>query len=300
MASLAPIVLIVYNRPEILQKSLESLLKNSECKKSTLYVFSDGPKSLQDKAKVEQVRQIIKSIEGFKDIIISESSQNQGLAPSVIGAVSKVIEKHGKAIVLEDDLLYSSNFLSYINDCLNFYEKRTDIFAVTGFRPPIHIPKSYMLDVFLAPRCASYGWGTWLDRWQKADWQVIDFQDFLQDKAQRKLFEEGGNDLTPMLIKQQKGLIQSWAIRWDYARFKHKAYSVYPVHSKVAHIGVGKEATNITNWLKNPSTKVEEKPYFLTDELVYQKDSPLMRNFRKYYNVSYLRKVINFFKFGIW
>lgn len=298
--NLAPIVLFVYNRPEILQKSLESLLKNALCKDSLLYVFSDGAKNDAAVPKVSQVRQIIRQLQGFREIIITERKENQGLAQSIINGVSQVIAIHGKAIVLEDDLLYASNFLEFINDCLETYSQRKDIFAVTGFRPPIDIDIEYKFDIFLASRCSSYGWATWHDRWEKADWEVRDFQDFLHNKKMRKEFEKGGNDLTPMLIKQQKGIIDSWAIRWDYARFKNKAYSVYPVHSKVAHIGVGKDATNITNILKNPTTKVEEMPYQLQYNISYEADSTLMKNFRRYYNVSLLRKVINYFKFGIW
>ena len=41
----APIVLIVYNRPKHLQKTLKSLKKNSESKYSEIFIFSDGYKA---------------------------------------------------------------------------------------------------------------------------------------------------------------------------------------------------------------------------------------------------------------
>ena len=64
---LAPIALFVYNRPETLSKTLESLQKNVSIEKTDIYIFSDGPtKNKTDKQKVNKVRKIIKNIKNLR------------------------------------------------------------------------------------------------------------------------------------------------------------------------------------------------------------------------------------------
>ena len=49
-----------------------------------------------------------------------------------------------------------------------------------------------------------------------------------------------------MLDEQQLGIKNSWAIRFCYAMFENKMYTVYPVKSKIKNIGydVGTHVTN--------------------------------------------------------
>jgi GT2 family glycosyltransferase len=112
---LSPIILFAYNRPEHTKKTVEALQKNKLAKDSLLYIFSDGPKREDDVPKIKKVRDYIKTIKGFKKVEIFESNKNKGLANSVISGVTKIINKYGEVIVLEDDLITSPNFLVYMN-----------------------------------------------------------------------------------------------------------------------------------------------------------------------------------------
>ena len=73
---LAPIVLFVYNRLWHTQQTVEALKNNKLSKNSKLFVFSDGWKNPEDKQNVEEVRNFIKSINGFKDIEIVIQEKN--------------------------------------------------------------------------------------------------------------------------------------------------------------------------------------------------------------------------------
>ena len=66
-------------------------------------------------------------ISGFKSVILRKSNYNKGLAQSVIEGVSEVLSTHKNIIVLEDDLITSRNFLNYMNQSLNYYEKYQSI-----------------------------------------------------------------------------------------------------------------------------------------------------------------------------
>ena len=112
----SPIVVFGFNRPNALKNTIASLLRNEEAKDSDLFVFVDGPREgkVGEKEKVEEVREYVKSIKGFKSILYTFSENNKGLADSIIGGVSQVINQYGKVIVLEDDLVLMPNFLNFL------------------------------------------------------------------------------------------------------------------------------------------------------------------------------------------
>ena len=172
MTTLAPIILFVYKRPVHTKQTIEYLKRNSLAIHSDLFIFSEFPKKAEFEDQVEQVRQYIKTIDGFKSITIVERPVFMGLAKSVITGISSVFEKYDKVIVLEDDILTAPFFLEYMNEGLDKYENDNRIFSVTGFiYPPnlMKIYKEYDKDVCLLPRASSWGWGTWKNRWEKAD-----------------------------------------------------------------------------------------------------------------------------------
>ncbi len=242
---LAPIVIFTYNRLDCLKETVKHLQGSSIAAESEVYIFSDGPRKDEDVKKVEEVRKFLTTITGFKKINIKEARQNRGLANSVIAGVSEMLKKYDKVIVIEDDIVSSPDFLEFMNKSLEFYAMDDSIWSVTGYCPPIKIPKNYPHDVFLALRPSSWGWGTWKNRWQKIDWEIKDYKQLQSDRKKQRAFNKGGNDLLGMLKSQMEGKIDSWAIRWSYNQFYYKSYSVYPVETRIKHIGVGEDATHV-------------------------------------------------------
>jgi len=235
--TLAPIILFVYNRPDHTLKTLEALIKNKFANDSVLYIFSDGPKKELDKAAVERVRSIIDDFQGFKQIHITKQVTNNGLAKSVIQGVTEILKTHDRAIVLEDDIVTTSNFLSFMNNCLDRYKSNDQIFSVTGYTPAITIPENYTLPVFTSYRGSSWGWAIWKDRWEAIDWKIRDKDSFIANRTLQNKFNRGGQDLSNMLKRQLSGKIDSWAIRFAYNAFKQDKYHITPVISKVQNIG---------------------------------------------------------------
>ena len=297
MRAHAPIVLFCYNRPWHLQQTVESLQMNTLASESELYIYSDGPKSMQEEDVVRKVREYISGITGFKNVTVFESPQNKGLATSVIEGVSYVLSKHPDVIVLEDDMLSTTDFLSFMNQALDVYAGRSDIFSVTGYTPPIDVPEGYPHDLYLVPRASSWGWGTWAHKWAKADWQVRDFQSLKNSPEQRNAFNLAGGDLWPMLAKQQKGVIDSWAIRWTYSQFAHGAYGLYPVHSKIKNIGTDGSGTNFTFKSGEYGEEMAEGDVAMPADLL--PDAGLISEFQHYYRLPFLLKIKNRVKYGI-
>ncbi|MCU0448032.1 MAG: glycosyltransferase [Microscillaceae bacterium] len=291
-----PIILFVYNRPEHLKKTVESLAKNPLAKESDLLIFSDGAKNPSDAVKVNQVRTYLPHIQGFKTIHIEHRTENWGLAKSVIGGVSEVLAQHPAAIVLEDDMVFAPNFLNFMNDALTFYQNHSQIFSISGYTFPIKIPQDYSPDVFISSRASSWGWATWQDRWAKADWQVSDYQSFIKNKSLQKQFNQGGVDLSLMLKKQHLGVIDSWAVRWTYAHFKHQAYCLYPTQSKINNIGTDDSGTHSRTTNKY-QVNLQTTDYQLISEISI--NAQISQHLRLFFRPSLFRRLLNLWKYGL-
>lgn len=239
--SFAPILLFAYNRPSHIQQTLKSLLENEGCNESELFIFSDGAKNETDKKKVDKVRKIIHDINGFKEIHIIENSHNVGLAKNIIDGVTRVIEEHGKVIVLEDDLVTSPYFLTFMNEALEMYETEQKIGHIHGYCYPLpELPET-----FLIKWTGSWGWATWKRAWQEFN---SDGRALLNEIKSRKLsrtFDFNGKyPYTRMLQRQVNGKNNSWAIRWNASLFLKDMFSVNAGRSLVRNIGFDGSGTH--------------------------------------------------------
>ncbi len=242
--SLAPICLFVYSRLQETKQTVESLQNNILASESELYIFSDGEKDERTRYDVQTVRKYIRTISGFRKITIFESRMNKGLANSIISGVTQVIKEHGKVIVVEDDLILSANFLNYMNQALDFYKDKPRVLNVSGYSFNLKYPDDYKYDVAFSYRFSSWGWATWLDKWEKVDWEMKDYSSYRWNLFKLVRFMKGGSDLVRMLRRQMHGEIDSWAIRFDYHHFKYNLLDVFPVKSKVFYNGFGSGATH--------------------------------------------------------
>lgn len=297
--NLSPLVVFVYNRPNHAKAVIESLAKNSLSKDTILYIFSDGAKNAQQKEKVEEVRNYIKTLSDkgwFAEVNIVCSDRNKGLAQSIISGVSSVIKKYGKVIVVEDDSKTSPDFLEFMNNALNFYEEKQKIWSIGGFSFIENLPSSYKYDVYAMGRTCSYAWATWKNRWDKVDWDVSDYKEFKYSLKRRKEFDRYGNDRSLMLDAQQMGRTNSWAIRFCYAMYKHHMFTIYPRYSRVKNIGQDGSGVHFKKEVK--------PPVFLTDEYIdtrhqircedVELDEDIYKLFVKRFNMSpynYMKKI---------
>jgi len=296
--TLAPIVLFVYNRADHTEQTIEALKNNILAEDSNLYIYSDAAKNANAIQAVLEVRGYIKSVKGFKTVTIIQRDKNFGLAASIIDGVSVVCAKHGRVIVLEDDLVTSQYFLTYMNDALDIYKDVEKIFSITGFNFSskfMKFPKDYKEDIYLNIRPMSWSWGTWIDRWKEVDWDVLDYQDFIKS-SQKKEFNKGGPDLTRMLKKQMNGKSDSWYIRWTYNAYKKSKFTIYPKVSYVNNIGHDNSGVHCT---------VDENEIYSHKELNFSKiiefnknikmDQRIINNFNKAFRINFPKKIKELF-----
>lgn len=240
----APIIVFAFNRIEFFKKCINSLLANEESILSDLYVFVDGARidKLGEGDKVKSVQEYVQEIRGFKSLTYEFSDTNKGLANSIISGVSKVINKYGSAIVLEDDLIVSMSFLRFMNDGLQKYQNEKSIFSICGYSNKMKVPLNYMPNTYLCTRSSSWGWATWKDRWTTIDWELSDWDNV--ERNRYKLNKWGGTDLYKMLKGWHTGNNNSWAIRFVYSQFENHAISLFPTRSLVYNNGFDGTGTN--------------------------------------------------------
>jgi hypothetical protein len=262
-----------------------------------LFVFSDGAKSESGSDAVQQVRRYVRTIQGFRSVTIIERERNWGLAGSVIAGVTELCNDFGRVIAMEDDLLTTPDFLTFVNQALEQYESEPKIFSVSGFNFGFQGPKHYPYDAFCFYRSSSLGWGTWKDRWRLADWTMSDYYSFCADIEQQRRFNRGGDDLSNMLAMQMHGKSNSWAIRWAYTHYKQDALALLSLRPRVFHIGSGSSATNqrSKSFKQSPLTD-ERKSEFHYPETVSLEEHFVLE-LQKSLRLSLMKKLVRYLRY---
>jgi putative methyltransferase (TIGR04325 family) len=243
--NLAPVVLFVYNRPQLTIETLGYLAKNKLAKETVIYIYADGPKenaSKEDLDKIYKVRELIKGVSWAKALHIVERDQNFGLANSIISGVTEVVKKHGKVIVLEDDLYTSSHFLEFMNTAIDKYSNNPRIASIHGFVYPF---SQKLFSPFFLKGADCWGWATWESAWNlfEPDGRKLAHQLFSKNLLPSFDFD-GEMDYSGMLLDQVLGVNNSWAIRWHASAFLSEKLTLYPNRTLVHHVGTGEDATH--------------------------------------------------------
>lgn len=249
-STLAPIVLFVYNRPWHTQQILEALAKNRLADQSVLYIYADGAKEDTDEdnlIKIRETRKILRQQKWCGEVHIIQSEKNKGLAKSIIEGVTEIIDRHGKVIVLEDDIVTSLGFLQYMNDALYLYENEDKVMHISAFTPVTtgneRLPETYFLRFM-----SCWGWATWKTAWNKL---IVD-TDYLYNCIPKladyeKYNLDGYKNMFSQLEDNKNGVLNTWAIKWYSSIFINKGLCLYPRKSLMRNIGFDGSGINCGN-----------------------------------------------------
>ncbi|MGZ3874323.1 MAG: sugar transferase [Mucilaginibacter sp.] len=235
MQNLAPIALFVYNRPEHTRRTLSYLQKNLLADESRLFIFSDAPKTEADKPKVEQVRQLIKEVSGFKSVKIINRKENLGLAHSIIGGVTQLVNEYGKIIVFEDDLLSSPYTLQYFNEALTRYTAEETVMHIGAYMYALADKK--LPQTFFFRAATSWGWATWARAWKDFEPDADVLLSQFDPKKTDQFSINGTMNFWKQLVNFKAGKNNSWAIRWYASIFLKGGLTLNPSASLIQNIG---------------------------------------------------------------
>ena len=252
---LAPVILFVYNRLEHTKRTINALKENYYAEDSELFIYSDGAKDDSHKEKVEAVRRYVHQVDGFRRVHIIERTENYGLARSIVEGVSEVIEKYGKIIVLEDDLITDKCFLRYMNEGLSKYKNTKQIDSITGYS---YLPNQQKdQNVFFLGITSSWSWGTWQDRWCEYNFSYDEWIKMKKNRGLRKAFDYGYAYPFYTLLKNQieDEKTNSWAIIWYWTVFCAGGLTIYPPMTLINNVGFDGSGEHCTVQRRNSIEK---------------------------------------------
>lgn len=233
---LAPIAIFAYNRPDHLRRTLDHLARCAEYSRSPVTIFCDGARTPAHAEAVAATRAIARELVGAKGTVV-ERVHNLGLAASVIAGVTDLCSRHGRVVVLEDDLLVQPGFLRFMNGALDAWADAPRVMQVSGFMFPIQ-EFAARTDAFFIPFVETQGWATWDRAWRAFDPACTGWERVLSDRdCQRRFDVDDSYHFSDLLRWQMEGKLDTWGVRWYWSVFQSGGLTLCPPQSLVEQIG---------------------------------------------------------------
>lgn len=265
---IAPIAVIIYNRPNQTRRLFEVLEK---IKPNVLFIIADGPKDHSESDQINETRCVFDKVTWDCRIYKNYSSFNMGCKNRVVTGLNWVFERVDRAIILEDDCIPSESFFYFSSELLERYKLASDVGMICGtnFNSNISIDQSYYFSKF----AKIWGWATWKRVWnlydsQIEDWPILKKANLL-DKL--SLTSNGKRRWTYGFDQIYKNKIDTWDYQLAYAMFKYELKCIVPSQNLISNIGFGETATHT----KNPKNKYSNLQKF---DLPHELDHPINRD----------------------
>ncbi|MBW7832194.1 MAG: hypothetical protein H3C29_03175 [Simplicispira suum] len=243
MNNYSPILVMTLCRSEHFKKCISSLSNCRDAKKSDLYIALDHPFSESHWTGYNIILGYIKNIEGFRSVNLIKRDVNFGALKNFKDAVDQIFQKYDRCIISEDDNYFSKNFLEYINNGMDKYFDRKDIFSINGYSYRIKIPENYNNNLYLWKGFSAWGFGIWKDRWDMIEGDLDsnrcfeNVSDYLSDYKNIFDLNKVASHYFPSLLRmlQVKEVIGD--AYFSMYMIKNNMYCIFPVISKVRNFG---------------------------------------------------------------
>lgn len=259
-------LLFTYNRSYHTKVVIDSL-KNNKILPQKLFIFQDGLKQETSQDEWEKVNNLIHRVDWCETEVIV-SRENKGLAESIVSGINYVFKTYDAIIVLEDDCVTTSNFISFMNQCLYKYEKDARIYSISGYSWPIKLKKR-QYDVYGCGRISSWGWGTWKSRWDiyEKNYEIV--RKMKQKAETSQNLAIWGQDLEDTLIGNVRGECDSWAVFWALNVIFNRGICIAPFYSLIKNIGMDGSGVHcgVTKKFMVECIAGEQKKFCLPDEI---------------------------------
>ena len=253
----SPVVLFVFNRLAQTRITITALQKNNLAPFTDLIIYSDGPRSFEDDDSVCKVREYLRTVRGFKSIKICEREKNFGLASSIMSGLGEQFNNYESLIVLEDDVLVSRSFLSFMNDCIYRFKDEKDVWHISGWNYPLST--SFGVDVFKWQVMNCWGWATWKDRWCKFERKPVEQYNKLAENNLLR-FDLGLKGLfSNQILDNIHSKKKTWAVFWYLTIFLNAGRCINPIISFTENIGHDGSGVHSGNFNPYKQSSLNEK-----------------------------------------
>lgn len=238
------ILILGFNRPDVLERTLNSLRASSDLSEAYVFLSLDGPRNDSD---VSLVQDCSKKFDLFAEEIPKVSklykSHNQGLRENVMNSVSEAFGTVQKLLVLEDDCSIGNTTVDFFNWGCQQLDAREDIGAISGN----YLGPKRKNQAFLAKRFASWGWATDQKTWH--GFRESEFSQLPLAELRGNLAKLTKNDPLPYTYEYRKmskklRSLDSWAIPFGLYLRSVNLQTIKPTVNQIHNIGFGAGATH--------------------------------------------------------
>ncbi|MFZ2621006.1 MAG: hypothetical protein WAX85_02180 [Minisyncoccia bacterium] len=211
-----PILLMIFNRPEISDKSFEVVRK---MKPKQFFICADGPRKDRpdDVAKCEKAREIANRVDWPCKVKTLFQKENLGCGTGSVTGIKWMFEHVDRGIIMDDDCLPHPSFYYFCQELLEKYKDNPKIMHISGnnFQDG---KKRGNGSYYFSEYTHNWGWATWARAWKYYDHNMI-------SPEQRK---------------------HIWDKQWLNSVKRRGGLAVIPNVNLVSNIGSGEDATHTT------------------------------------------------------
>lgn len=239
-----PVVYVIFNRPDCVRRSFESIRK---AKPKKLFIIADGPRDDHpDEGRLcAECREIVTSIDWDCEVYRRYSDVNLGCGPCIATGISWVFSRVDEAIIIEDDCIPSMSFYRFSQEMLERYKNDRRVLSVSGLG--FGYENDSDGDYFFSRFSNSWGWATWKRVWDMYDYEMKDYPQFrkgsfLREQLLRKDYVDYWYSIFDMMYEKRGP--STWDYQFMFLSFLHKGLHVHPKKNMVQCIGWGDTATH--------------------------------------------------------
>lgn len=234
--SFAPVLIIGFNRFDHFCETFNALSENKEARNTLLFVSIDGPVTKYDSIQQVLISEYVnKNKNKFKKINFKINSKNIGLEQNITKSISEIIKKYKKLIILEDDIVVSLGFLSFMNKSLDYYENEKKVWHIAAHTEINDLKKPN--EFFFWPLMNCWGWATWSDRWAHYQRNPSALRNNFSKQDISKFDLNHSGLFWSQVVLNEKGLLNTWAVFWYATIFKNSGLCINPYFSFSRNIG---------------------------------------------------------------
>jgi hypothetical protein len=238
----APILLIVFNRPETTAKVFEAIRR---AKPRKLYISADGLRkdNLADQENCKLTRDIVSLVDWDCDVKYRFLDENLGCGLAPASAISWAFENEDRLIILEDDCIPTMPFFDFCNHCLNKYLEDERIWVVSGRSHHENSKFFNEQDYIFSHYGHTWGWATWKRCWIHFDIEMKKLDNFISQGGFMNTFlsnEEGRyyNKFYKDLAKDKQLASHIWDYQHVLGIHINGGLSITPSKNLIENIGI--------------------------------------------------------------
>jgi len=241
-----PILIILFNRPDLALKLLERL---REIKPSKLYIAADGPREGREKDKelCAETRDIVKKIDWDCEVKTLFRDKNVGCGIGVSSAITWLFENEEYGIILEDDCFPDLSFFSFCEELLIKYKDDVTVFQISGTNFQNGIMRgegSYYFSRF----SGIWGWATWRRAWETFTFDLSDVEEVFKSGKLNHVFQSKSEKLfwfSKLKKESLKLVYDAWSYQWLYNEWRNKGMGIAPNLNLISNIGFDNNSTHV-------------------------------------------------------